>query len=529
MGTDTTAKAASPLEFREHLGSGCSRSSFAGRPEVGSGSRQRVRISNMAIAFLQTSDAAVYYPMLQETSKTVRRYCLLNGFQYIQYVGIKAGNMPWKAIHNRIFMLKELLDARFSGWAFYLDADCFIADLNFDLASYLADKEQHAGIFAGHLHGVPYNVNSGGFAVNFRHPIGRQLVLDFYEAFADTEKSVFDHAVYWGRDLPGDQFLLHSVLRRYVEELSLGGYFLFEQYKKSYVNDGPFIKQALRAHFATFADRLLAIKAEVKLALGADTADDPVEPPGLGHFNASHPRLHTAIGTKNDFGICTDGKADGFLLYGPYIDVAAGDYTVEIRGKILEIDVSSNRRFDCDIAFDRGRVVVSKSTFPIEDTGNFVIEHSFVLNEAVSGLEVRVIAFKGVKARIFALKFLQKWLKPVDGATNGRELVEINVEDRDDQGNRSRDRMSEVIGRAGDLDVQQVPDGYIIYQSGRDTGCYLNKTAAIIFEFCDGQRGADEIVARVAKIFDLDVSAHAEIRGCIASLIKEGLVQSGAK
>ena len=89
--------------------------------------------------------------------------------------------------------------------------------------------------------------------------------------------------------------------------------------------------------------------------------------------------------------------------------------------------------------------------------------------------------------------------------------------------------MSDVMARASNLEVHEVPDGYIVYQGERDNVCYLNKTAAIVFEFCDGKLRADDIVARVAKIFALDSSAHAEIRACIDSLAKEGLIQSNSR
>lgn len=89
--------------------------------------------------------------------------------------------------------------------------------------------------------------------------------------------------------------------------------------------------------------------------------------------------------------------------------------------------------------------------------------------------------------------------------------------------------MPEIMTRATDLEVHEVPDGYIVYQGARDNVCYLNKTAAIVFEFCDGKLDADDIVARVANIFDLGASAHAEIRTCIDSLVKEGLLQSNSK
>lgn len=86
--------------------------------------------------------------------------------------------------------------------------------------------------------------------------------------------------------------------------------------------------------------------------------------------------------------------------------------------------------------------------------------------------------------------------------------------------------MAEIMKRAPNLEVHEVPDGYVVYQNTRDNVCYLNKTAAIIFEFCDGKLASDEIVARVAKVFDLGPSAHDEIQACIETLVKEGLIQS---
>jgi Coenzyme PQQ synthesis protein D (PqqD) len=89
--------------------------------------------------------------------------------------------------------------------------------------------------------------------------------------------------------------------------------------------------------------------------------------------------------------------------------------------------------------------------------------------------------------------------------------------------------MAELLTRADGLEVHEVPDGYIVYQNAKDNVCYLNKTAAIVFEFCDGTFDSDEIVSRVAKVFDLDTSSHSEIRECVDSLIKEGLIQSKPK
>jgi hypothetical protein len=88
------------------------------------------------------------------------------------------------------------------------------------------------------------------------------------------------------------------------------------------------------------------------------------------------------------------------------------------------------------------------------------------------------------------------------------------------------ERDMRIVSRADNLEVNEVPDGYVIYQGERDRVHYLNKTAAIVFELCDGKQDAESIVRRVASAFDLDGSAHAELRACLDSLVKEGLVVS---
>ena len=55
---------------------------------------------------------------------------------------------------------------------------------------------------------------------------------------------------------------------------------------------------------------------------------------------------------------------------------------------------------------------------------------------------------------------------------------------------------------------------------------YLNKTAAIVFELCDGARDADDIVPRVSRCSSLGLPPTVEIRGRIDALLKEGLVLS---
>lgn len=89
--------------------------------------------------------------------------------------------------------------------------------------------------------------------------------------------------------------------------------------------------------------------------------------------------------------------------------------------------------------------------------------------------------------------------------------------------------MSPPLIQARNLEVHEVPDGYIVYQTEQDRVHYLNKAAAIIFEFCSGSLEMDEVVARVTRAFDLNAAAASEIRAGLNSLIKEGLVLSSSK
>lgn len=84
--------------------------------------------------------------------------------------------------------------------------------------------------------------------------------------------------------------------------------------------------------------------------------------------------------------------------------------------------------------------------------------------------------------------------------------------------------MADLIDRAEGLEVHEVPDGYIIYQTARDKVHYLNKTAAVIFEFCDGRRDKSDIVSRVATAFELAPRMHDEVSNCLDSLIREGVL-----
>lgn len=336
----------------------------------------------MKITFLQTSDPYIYYPMLQETSKTIRKFCLMNGFNYEQYVGVKRGQMGWQASFNRIYMLKELLDRGVEGWAFYLDADAFIHDMHFDLTGYLADKAHYGAIFAGHM-SEAYDVNSGGFAVNLSHPAGKGLILEYYRTFEAKLGADYDRAILWEHWLYEDQYLLYLILKRWFEDLDFGRAFLFEQNDSSHVNNGPFIKQFLRSLYSSFDERLEAIRKHVAAVL----ADAPPLHPERGagtYLPAAHPRLQTSCGGKSGAEIHTTGAAGAFLR-GPHARLDAGTYYVRIFGRAGSAIPPS------DVVVQNGEAILSSSGARAHAAaGDVLVEHSFTLPETVHDLEIRM-------------------------------------------------------------------------------------------------------------------------------------------
>lgn len=76
-----------------------------------------------------------------------------------------------------------------------------------------------------------------------------------------------------------------------------------------------------------------------------------------------------------------------------------------------------------------------------------------------------------------------------------------------------------------DLDVHEVEDGLVIYDTGRDRVHYLNHTATLVLALCTGANSGAVIAEQVAKAFGIDASAAAaEVATCMATLQQEGLL-----
>jgi hypothetical protein len=74
-------------------------------------------------------------------------------------------------------------------------------------------------------------------------------------------------------------------------------------------------------------------------------------------------------------------------------------------------------------------------------------------------------------------------------------------------------------------EVSHVPDGFVIYQANRDKVHYLNPTAAMVYELCGTTLTVPDIAAYLGNAFSLSEPPLAEVRDCIDSLVREGLIE----
>lgn len=366
----------------------------------------------MNITIMQSSDATFYHSMLMETSRTVRQYCLTYGIRYEMFVGVKRGTMPWHSTYNRAYMLKEMLDRRVQGWVIYLDADAFIVDQDFSIRDFLADKSGLAGIFAGYCEpGKPYSVNAGGFAINLSHPVGVAIALEYWREVESIPDGQFNSSLKWGKEIEDDQGMLVRILERYYADTSLRGTLLFEESNSSHVNNGDFVRQALRSGHHNFGSRKGSIKQRVdELAATYTQYNEDLDP---GFFvEASHPKLHTAVGRKDGNAIRSTGLP-GTLIYGPYVDLAPGRWLIRILGQVFAREDGNGATYHSDVAADLGRRLLDVRDYvgagPMLGT---IAEHMISLDAPAIGVEARLNIDAGENIDVHAVHItsLEDWV-----------------------------------------------------------------------------------------------------------------------
>ena len=81
------------------------------------------------------------------------------------------------------------------------------------------------------------------------------------------------------------------------------------------------------------------------------------------------------------------------------------------------------------------------------------------------------------------------------------------------------------LQKADGLDIHLVDDHCVAYDPVGDRIHYLNPTAALVLEFCDGNRSPAEIAALVQQAYGLATTPLDEITRCLSSLQEMEIVR----
>jgi hypothetical protein len=210
---------------------------------------------------MQTSDDGQYAAMLDVTSRNVIAFCRKHDLGYRSFKGIKCGHWQWHACFNRLYMFDELIAAGHQDWVVYLDADAYVADMEFPIRQYLDEKKGHAGIVVhSNFKPEPWDVNNGVMFLNLATPVARAVVKEWIKRHSE----IFNEPKYLSRERPynfGDQRLLQHIFRDRPDWFAE-----FHVESQSLINSmhATFIKHHLRAITPDFDSRLVKIRQDLE-------------------------------------------------------------------------------------------------------------------------------------------------------------------------------------------------------------------------------------------------------------------------
>lgn len=78
--------------------------------------------------------------------------------------------------------------------------------------------------------------------------------------------------------------------------------------------------------------------------------------------------------------------------------------------------------------------------------------------------------------------------------------------------------------KTGQFEVDEVDDGYLVYDRAGERVHYLNHTAALVLELCTGDNDEAEIARIMQTAYDLPRPPAEEIGQCLGRLRSEGLI-----
>ena len=81
--------------------------------------------------------------------------------------------------------------------------------------------------------------------------------------------------------------------------------------------------------------------------------------------------------------------------------------------------------------------------------------------------------------------------------------------------------------RASGLEINAIEGGFMVYQSERNRVHYLNHTAVLILELCNGANSVAQIAKLVRDAFGLEDTHEVEVGEIMTRMEEEALVELG--
>jgi len=76
------------------------------------------------------------------------------------------------------------------------------------------------------------------------------------------------------------------------------------------------------------------------------------------------------------------------------------------------------------------------------------------------------------------------------------------------------------------LKIFEADDGYIVYHRERDRVHFLNHTAVLLLELCNGKHSVSDMISILEKSYGLETPPEKEVADIISRFEQEGLIQS---
>jgi hypothetical protein len=80
------------------------------------------------------------------------------------------------------------------------------------------------------------------------------------------------------------------------------------------------------------------------------------------------------------------------------------------------------------------------------------------------------------------------------------------------------------LQRAPGLEINEAPDGFLVYQPDRDRLHTLNASAMLVLDSCDGTRSVADLPPLLADAFGLAAPPDDDVAACVVNLLQEGLL-----